>query len=492
MKTVLSLSLILFFSIPSFSQFVKEAEYPSSQVLRVLLQDQSERYLYVDLENTLIKIADENHQVIDSLPAPECEGTLSITKARNDFEETEMGVLCTCFTYSDMDGANFDYHLLDIDGNTMLDINSSAMDDRYIIKFEDFQSTIYNTQSLDVISVKPQLRIIPSNPNYHDDRFYFGYNGIDSIFIYDETLSTIKSIEWEFNDSENTIRFSAASKLEDGQPEFYFVISESDPNTAGNIYNRLISEDGSILAEFEDNNVTFHKFEQDLIIIYFSQQGIKSYNIQTDEFNTLSNNSGITSIVSTGKYPAIKYIPQTGFAEFYDNNFELSNLVEIEKNLNTFLRVFNDHHGNEYFWYTPFFDASYTAIYKENIFLQQIVNSKRMTPSNIENLPTKLLSESSVQDELTEVYSLTTTSTQDLSASIFSLSPNPVRNELSISTKEKFESYVIIDNTGKVVSHKLLFANDFTIDASELEAGIYFIRLQSSNNQTTPEKFVKL
>lgn len=496
MKLLVSLFLTIFLSIPCFCQFQKEAEYPASRVTRILLQDQSERYLYYHVESSQIIIANESHELIDSLPAPDCEGTFTILNARNDFEETPLGILCNCLT-SSANGLSYDYFFLDSDGNTMLDLSTySFMDERYIIDndLDDFQSTIYDTQSMEVNSVKPQMQIIQSNPNYNDGIYYFAYNGIDSIFVLDESLTTIRSVPSEFVDSSNRINFSAASIIEDGQTQFYFQISEVDQTSTEEIYNKLIDEDGSTILELGNGFNIFYKFEQNLNVLNIVQQELISYSIRDNAFSTApSPFGGITSVNSSGKYPFVNYTESTGLAAFYDSNLELTNEVQLDMNLSAVPFVFYDQDGTEYFWYNPFIPSiNNSTIYKENTFLQRIDDSRRISVSNIENLPTKLFSASSLEDELTEVYSMMTTSTYDIDPTSFSLSPNPVSDELRVSTKQKYDSYIVIDNTGKVVLHKFLDTNDFEIDVNQLKAGLYFLKLQSSNNQTEPKKFIKI
>ncbi len=70
-----------------------------------------------------------------------------------------------------------------------------------------------------------------------------------------------------------------------------------------------------------------------------------------------------------------------------------------------------------------------------------------------------------------------------------SIYPNPVINQLIIgNTNLKITKMTIIDLTGKFV--KTIKQNFNTIDVSNLEAGIYFVKL-ISNKKTIIKKFVK-
>jgi len=378
----------------------------------------------------------------------------------------------------------------------MIDFNTFiTMDDNHIIDFnkDEFQSTVYNTQSLEVITVESQLKLIEADARHNDEKFYFGHNGKDSILVFDESMSKIKSISFEFESNENIIRLFGASTNASGQTQFYFRVSEIESIFSDALYNKLIDETGSTLEEF-DSGFSFYKFEQNLQVLAFGQQGILKYNIQNDEFKTISFPiSGFATTFQSGKYSIAKYATISGLLEFFDSDFEISNLAEIESNLDLRLDYFFDDEGNEYLWYSPFSGSSnYSSIYKNNINLQRIENSSEIISSKLQNLPLKLLSIGPFGTEITEVYSMLPTGTHDLDESIFSLSPNPVSNELRISSDQEFESYIIFDNTAKVVQRKSIFVNDFNIDVSQLNPGIYFLRLQSTDNQTEAKKFIKI
>ncbi len=67
--------------------------------------------------------------------------------------------------------------------------------------------------------------------------------------------------------------------------------------------------------------------------------------------------------------------------------------------------------------------------------------------------------------------------------------PNPVQDYVNIESDKNFVSYEIIDESGKLVDSK-----DFKfskIDISNLQPGVYFIKLKSLSNKTNVVKFIK-
>lgn len=67
----------------------------------------------------------------------------------------------------------------------------------------------------------------------------------------------------------------------------------------------------------------------------------------------------------------------------------------------------------------------------------------------------------------------------------FTLSPNPVVNNLSIKGKTILNHITVINQLGQQVLEKELNSNEVNLDLSSLKAGIYFVTLASENKQTT-------
>ncbi|GGZ67957.1 T9SS type A sorting domain-containing protein [Algibacter mikhailovii] len=74
-------------------------------------------------------------------------------------------------------------------------------------------------------------------------------------------------------------------------------------------------------------------------------------------------------------------------------------------------------------------------------------------------------------------------STEDIAKQAFSFYPNPVKTEINLNTTKQFESFKIIDITGKVIK-KGAFSK--VINIEDLQKGVYFLGLD--NNY---QKFIK-
>ena len=86
-----------------------------------------------------------------------------------------------------------------------------------------------------------------------------------------------------------------------------------------------------------------------------------------------------------------------------------------------------------------------------------------------------------------ENWSLTTTAVDDIKIK-FSISPNPVRNELEIQSEDQNLSYSIYNLSGQV-----LLENDLnyshSISVNNLENGMYLLQLKSGSKKTI-QKFI--
>jgi hypothetical protein len=78
----------------------------------------------------------------------------------------------------------------------------------------------------------------------------------------------------------------------------------------------------------------------------------------------------------------------------------------------------------------------------------------------------------------------------DLQSAKLVIYPNPVQDILNISSSDKIENavYIIYDNTGRMVTNKVISSN--SIDVSTLAAGTYFIKLVN-NGTMEVQKFLK-
>jgi hypothetical protein len=98
-------------------------------------------------------------------------------------------------------------------------------------------------------------------------------------------------------------------------------------------------------------------------------------------------------------------------------------------------------------------------------------------------------------DEITSQVSwlkaLPTTSVEEVSLSSFSIYPNPVKNELTITSDEVDASYLLIDITGKKVLSGSTDNSETTINVSSLKRGVYFIKFFNNENYIGTKKLVK-
>ncbi|MBC8644269.1 T9SS type A sorting domain-containing protein [Flavobacterium lindanitolerans] len=67
--------------------------------------------------------------------------------------------------------------------------------------------------------------------------------------------------------------------------------------------------------------------------------------------------------------------------------------------------------------------------------------------------------------------------------------PNPSSSQFSIRTDEDIRSVVIYDATGKLAAR---FSNrKEMLDISSLQSGLYFVEIETTNNETSIEKLMK-
>lgn len=488
MKLIFITSLtMLYFCNLSYCQFQKEAEY-DTYITRVLLQNQSERYLYVNTEDNEIKITDASHQIINSISTP-CNDELIVDDARSDFETIDLGIVCSC---TDNLGQK-EFYILDQDGNIVKQFkNYPYIDDRYLIDFDEENnlSSVYDTRSLELIKEMPQIELLNGLSKYNDDNYYYGSNKIDSIFIYDSSLSKIKAIGFDFIDSENHIALEMASIQENNETSFYFLVLEFTPY----LFSKLVDEDGSIVYDFPElSRPRFHKNEQQLQAVFVLDEGISSYDVNEKElFEVIPYTNSPYLIKSGGKYIAIEYKPNSSTVEFYNFNRELEFSVDLNDPFySSGPWAFEDHLGNQYFSYTQFLNGTYLrAIYKGQEYLQTFYESNFIIASNIEGLTTKIFSYR-MQNNSVEVYGMEVTNTKEILKDTYSISPNPVNEAFTISGDVKNNFFTIYDFTGKMVQDGFIDENEFKVDVSHLGLGMYFIRMAKKDKGYEIKKFVK-
>jgi Uncharacterized protein conserved in bacteria len=89
-----------------------------------------------------------------------------------------------------------------------------------------------------------------------------------------------------------------------------------------------------------------------------------------------------------------------------------------------------------------------------------------------------------------EIYTLTPTSTEELSKQDIRLFPNPVLEKLSIETEQNIKHFELMDVYGRIIEISPdQFGNIYNLNVSNLNAGIYFLRI---NKQHGHLKFIKM
>ena len=81
-------------------------------------------------------------------------------------------------------------------------------------------------------------------------------------------------------------------------------------------------------------------------------------------------------------------------------------------------------------------------------------------------------------------------SINDIALSLFTIVPNPAQNEITISAGVAFNTVEVINFLGQTVIFQTNNAETVKLDISNLNSGVYFVRLVSENG-TSVKKFVK-
>ncbi len=77
-----------------------------------------------------------------------------------------------------------------------------------------------------------------------------------------------------------------------------------------------------------------------------------------------------------------------------------------------------------------------------------------------------------------------TLSNPEVSQAQFTISPNPARSEVTITSETIVDKIEIVDVLGKTITTKNgIFESNFTLDVSNLQSGLYFIKLNNSTVQ---------
>ena len=81
-------------------------------------------------------------------------------------------------------------------------------------------------------------------------------------------------------------------------------------------------------------------------------------------------------------------------------------------------------------------------------------------------------------------------STKNISLSDFTVYPNPATDFVNINSADTIDSYRIYDLTGRVVKRSSPYSNNFRIDVTSLNKGVYLVKL-NSGDKTGSIKLIK-
>jgi hypothetical protein len=93
-------------------------------------------------------------------------------------------------------------------------------------------------------------------------------------------------------------------------------------------------------------------------------------------------------------------------------------------------------------------------------------------------------------DFSSEAYALIT-GINDLDASMFEVFPNPATELVTVNSPYEISSIRVLNNAGQSVADYEVNAVSYQIDVSNLQSGIYFIRIETEEGQTLQKIAVK-
>jgi len=483
-------------SIVSHAQFILENEYSTNQLVRAHLQDQSERYFYFNNSKTELIYANENHQIIDSIPFLGCDGYRGFLTIRNDYEEFGMGVMVRC---GDTTSNITSYRLIDNLGNVKKEFESAVwVDDNYILEInnDDYSTKIYETQSLEFIEELSNLKLYRINNHYDGLDYYMGNNGMDSIFVFDANLNIVSAVKFDLAGNLSETSIATGSIIEDtGELKSYFIITSRDAVTSE--YQRhLIDEDGELLYNFQEDNASFHKYEQNLQVLYQHDAGLVStYSISDDEHSPVITNSstGSLGIYSSGEYIATRFDSQSRVVTVYDYTGQIA-LTFILDDPYAFYGFdpFTDHLGNEYFKYVQRIDNDYNTVILQDMQVVQVIDmANNMILSELPGLPFKLINFPN-NNGIIGVYGLNLTNTVEIEQDEIILMPVPAKSKIFVNEIENYRNYLIYDINTKLIKKGEIIDSNLEIDIEKFKPGIYFLTLVRENHKFITKKFIKI
>ena len=72
----------------------------------------------------------------------------------------------------------------------------------------------------------------------------------------------------------------------------------------------------------------------------------------------------------------------------------------------------------------------------------------------------------------------------------FQLFPNPAKDYLNVEISQSIDEYCVVDSLGRMLLQSF-FNNEKSIDISNLDSGIYYIKLYNNDRLIASNKFIK-
>ena len=376
-----------------------------------------------------------------------------------------------------------------------------------------------------------QITNIP-DPNFEQALIDLGIDsdGIVNGQVLTSDINTVQELDIRFKNINNLTGIEDFAALE-------------DLNIRGNNLNSIDTSQNTLLRVLicNTNPLTTMNLSNNLFLESLEIRGLHqlnnidlSNNINLETLNMvdcwidaidISNNTNLKTFIAGGvsfseidlsNNLALEHLDVTGV---HLNELDISNNVLLLKEL--YCGNYGGDIGQEISVIDLSNNINLEVFYAENLFLLNTLDAKNgnnailniTLPCNFEGVPCELteLDCVKVDDEVAAtnddppydswfidadfVYSEDCIlGVSENNASIFSIHPNPAKNELFLNATNTTENLKIkiFNIEGKLLSTQTLaFENQISIDVSLLSGGIYFLNIEDENGNTTIKKVIK-